>query len=203
MARTVNPKTAALIAAFVSFLILGVLDLLCAAQPPAEKTDDFWSEYGIIIEGNIFSRYRGRDAVEPRTSSNPTAEQPPPQPESYFVLKGLAKEDDAFVAFFEDTRAGDMIRVRAEEPIARGKITGLTLDSAVYERDANTVSVQVGQTLEGRLASLTLTFENLLEWSQKESAALNTPGDEGMQTPSNEADILKKLMERRRQQIGD
>ncbi len=203
MIKAVNPKTAALTAGLITFLILGALDLSPAAQTSGDKTDNFWSQYGIIIEGNIFSRHRGR-AAEPRTASNQPAGQPsPPQPESYFVLKGLAKEDDTFVAFFEDARAGEVIRVRAEDSIARGKIAKLTLDSAVYERDANTVAVQVGQTLQGRLGSPALTFENLLEWSRKESTAPDTQADEDINIPSSEADILKKLMERRRQQIGD
>jgi hypothetical protein len=204
MSKTVNSKGGALVRDVVVFLLLGAFGLSGEAETPEQRTENFSSQYGVIVERNIFSRYRGRRTAV-RQQDNGAARQPsPPAPESYFVLKGLAREDDSFVALFEDTRSGDIIRIKPEDAIAGGKVTKLTLDSAVYQQDSNTVSVKVGETLEGKLGATAPTVENLMEWSRTEPSSPNEPPAEGAETPSvDEAEILRKLMERRRQQLGD
>ncbi|HUT29285.1 MAG TPA: hypothetical protein VMX13_05790 [Sedimentisphaerales bacterium] len=204
MTKTVNTEAAAMIRRFAVICILVTIGISHAAETSADKADEFRSQYGIIVERNIFSRNRGNRTVEPGASATQARRpQPTPQPESYFVLKGIAKADDSFVAFFEDSRGGEVIRVKAQNPIARGTIVKLTLDSAAYQNDANTVDVKVGQTLEGKPGGTALTFENLLEWSEIGSAAASTRDANGTEKLSDDAEVLRKLMERRRQELGD
>jgi len=204
MNKAFDRASAGLITAVAVICILAAIGISYAVDTSTEQGDGFWSQYSIIVERNIFSRNRGSRAVEPGGSATQARRQPsPPQVESYFVLKGIAKADDSFVAFFEDVRAGEVIRVKHRDPIARGRIVALTLDSAVYRNDANTVDVRVGQTLEGELAGAALTFENLLEWSEIDSAAAEARDANGTEKLSDDAELLRKLMERRKQELGD
>ena len=203
MTKTVNPKGTAIIVGFATFCISVAIGISHAAETSTDEIDAFWSQYRVIVERNIFSRNRGQRAIEPAVAGTQAGRQPPaPQPESYLVLKGIAGANDSFVAFFEDTRGGEVIRVKARDPIARGRIVKLTLDSAAYQNDANTVDVKVGQTLEGKLGGTVLTFENLLEWSEMGSTAASTQDANGTEKLSDDAEVLKKLMERRRQELG-
>jgi hypothetical protein len=204
MKRTVETESRVTIAGLVVICILAAIGISYAAETPADEAGEFWSQYKIIVERNIFSRNRGARTADRSVSSEEARRPPPtPQPESYFVLKGIAKVNESFVAFFEDSRGGEVIRVRAQDTIARGSIVKLTLDSAAYQNDANTVDVKVGQTLEGELAGTAPTFENLLEWSATASAAESTEDANGTEKPSDDAEVLRKLMERRRQELGD
>jgi hypothetical protein len=181
-----------------------VVAIAYAAETSTDKEDEFRSQYSVIVERNIFSRNRGTKTTDPGASATQARIQPPtPQLESYFVLKGIAKADDSFVAFLEDVRGGEVIRVKAQDAIARGRIVKLTLDSAAYQNDANAVDVKVGQTLEGKPGGAALTFENLLEWSEMGSTAAGTQDANGTQKLSDDAELLRKLMERRRQELGD
>ena len=204
MTKTVSTESMAIITGFAAVCIFFAIGISYSDETSADKADEFWSQYRILVERNIFSRERGNRTIEPGVSVTQARRQPPtPQPESYFVLKGVARANDSFVAFFEDTRGGEVIRVKAQDPIARGRIVKLTLDSAAYQNDANTVDVKVGQTLEGELGGTALTFENLLEWSEIGSTAASTQDANGTEKLSDDAEVLRKLMERRRQELGD
>jgi len=204
MNRAVKTENTVFIAGFAALCILAAIGISYAAEASTDDADEFWSRYRIVVERNIFSRHRGNRTIEPGVSAAQARIQPPtPQLESYFVLKGVAKADESFVAFFEDVREGELIRVKAQDPIARGRVVMLTLDSAVYRNDANTVDVKVGQTLEGELAGAALTFENLLEWSEVDSAAAGGRDANVTEELSDDAELLRKLMEKRRQELGD
>jgi hypothetical protein len=194
----------------IKYLVLLIL-LLCtfyssgATETSKQKTDEFWSQYKIIVERNIFSRNRGRNTpVRGTPDDQGRIQQKAPQLESYFVLKGIAKENDKFAAFLEDTRDGHVIQVIANESIARGKITKLTLDSIIYQRDSEETPVKVGETLQGRPGGVALTLDNLLNWSEMESTALESQPADSTETPvGDDAEILKRLMERRRRELGE
>ena len=214
MDKTAKHAIRTLLKTTIMLVIPGAICLSDAAQTSTPPPQDSFSKYRIITERNIFSRQRGRRTITQRTGREPTIRQyTPPSPESYLVLKGLAKVDNVYVAFFEDTRGGPLIRVTAGAGLARGRITKLNLDSVVYQRGRNEAAIAIGRTLEGKLAPATLSLDNLVELARtipvapstqpadgNEPAAAETPGSE---TPAaDEADILRKLMERRKQELG-
>jgi hypothetical protein len=117
----------------------------------------------------------------------------------------LAKVDNVYVAFFEDTRGGPLIRVTAGGSLARGRITKLNLDSVVYQRGEDSASIMVGQTLEGKLGPVPLTLDSYVTLPTTVSTVSDTQTAEDANTPSasgDESDILKRLMERRKQELG-
>ncbi len=126
---------------------------------------------------------------------------PAPNPESYVVLKGIVQEDGAFIAFLEDTQSGQILRVHKGDKAVRGVITDMGLDSIEYKFADHTTIVTMGFNLEGGRDGTTLT--GMYELSQTYSST----AEEGTTEPSSpptedEAEILRQLMERRQQQIG-
>ena len=176
-----------------------------AAWPAAGRSrdrtrpQDEWAPYQVILERNIFSRQRG-----PRRQRGDEREQRPvivPNPESYFRLRGIAQEGSVFVAFVEDTQTGDVLRLRKGDRVARGAIQSLTLDTIEYESDGRTMTVRMGQDLEGGQGAV--TTGELLEWSQTVAPSTGQTSTGEPEAPSEEeAEILRQLMERRRQQGG-
>ena len=56
-----------------------------------------------------------------------------PNPESYFLLKGVVQENNQFIAFVEDKQTGSVLRLRQGDRVARGTVKSLTLDGLEYE----------------------------------------------------------------------
>jgi len=165
------------------------------AEPP-----DPWARYQIILDRNIFSRQRGpirrpEDDEEPR-------EIVMPNPESYLLLRGVVQEDGTFMAFVEDTRSAEILRLHKGDSVARGVIAALNLDVLEYEWEGRKIAVRMGYDLEGGHGAV--TANELMEWSQTSA----TTGSEAAATEEpaaptgDEAEILKRLMEQRKQQLG-
>jgi len=207
MNKKANHKPRVLSKCVIIVIMLGAISLSDAGRTSGAGANDFSSRYRIIIERNIFSRQRGRRAVDVRTGrSQPTRQVAPRSPESYLVLTGLAKVNNVYVAFFEDTRGGPLIRVTAGGSLARGRVTKLNLDSVVYQRGEDSASIMVGQTLEGKLGAVALAVDSYVTLPVKASTVAGTQTAADANTPAtsgDEADILKRLIERRRQELGE
>jgi len=159
---------------------------------------DSWGTYRIVVERNMFSRQRGPRIT--RTRRQVPVAPPAPDPESYVVLKGIVQEDGTFIAFLEDTQSGQIRRVRQGDSVVRGKITSLTLDSIEYEFENRTTTVTMGLNLQGGISGT--TFTGMYELTQT-SPATSTGTTESSTEPSeDEAEMLRQLMERRQQQVG-
>jgi len=187
------------------FALLVVVSVLAIAMWPAGglgeelAQQDSWEAFKVIVERNMFSRQRGRrvEQVQGEQMRTPAVMNP----ESYYVLKGIAQEDGEFVAFLEDTQRGQILRVRKGDKIARGVVTALTLDTIEYQFGERTATVAMGYDLEGGQGVVTLT--QMYELSQTYSTTpQQQPSAQPATTSEDEAEILKQLMERRQQQVG-
>ncbi len=207
MNKKANHKPRALLKCVIIVIMLGAISLSDAGRTSGAGANEFSSHYRIIVERNIFSRQRGRRAVDNRTSGEQSTRQVAPRSqESYLVLTGLAKVNNVYVAFFEDTRGGPLIRVTAGGSLARGRVTKLNLDSVVYQRGEDSASIMVGQTLEGKLGAVALAVDSYVTLPATVSTVSDTQtaGDAHIPSASgDEADILKRLIERRRQELGE
>jgi len=198
MKKDYNRLTTCTLLAVVLGLIVAIWPATGLGQDSTEQQDP-WAAYKVIVERNMFSRQRGARAERPDSSGTRT---PPPtlNPESYYVLKGIVQENGAFIGFIEDTRGGGILRVRKGDSVARGAIKALSLDSIEYQLEDRTITVTMGHDLQGGQGAVTIS--QLYEWSQTSS----TTPQEGTTQPSSpsgdDADILRKLMERRQQQLG-
>lgn len=167
------------------------------AQEPNEPEDP-WGKYELILERNMFSRQRGPRQRENREERREVAM---PNPESYFRLRGVVQEDGRFIAFVEDTRSNSVLKLRPGDSVARGTIKALTLDTVEYQLADQVTTVRLGHDLEGGQGAVTMN--ELMQWSQTAATSAPTPGASSSEVPTGEAaDILKQLMERRRQELG-
>ena len=164
---------------------------------PAAAVQNTWSRYQIILQRNIFSRQRG-PIRQRRARARSVITR---NPESYLVLKGLVQEDGTFIAFIENTQNNTVLRLREGEKVARGTVKNFTLDSIEYDLESKTISVTLGSDLEGGQGALSMN--RLMELSAT-SAPVSDPNAPSEEAPPSEeeAEILKKLMEQRRQQLG-
>jgi hypothetical protein len=168
----------------------------------AAGPQDTWAKYQIILQRNIFSRQRGPIRRRERDIQPVTRRVVTPNPESYFLLRGISQEDDTFIAFVEDTRSGEVLRLHEGDSVARGKVKALTLDSIEYQLgEDSTITIAMGQDLEGGRGAVTMG--TLLELSAAPSPTGEQADTTQEQPPSeDEAEILRKLMEQRRQELG-
>jgi hypothetical protein len=85
--------------------------------------------------------------------------------------------------------------------VARGTIKSLTLDSIEYELEGRAITVAFGQDLEGGRGAIGL--DDVAQWS---TGVYSSPS--GQTSTSSEpltgddAELLRRLMERRQQQLG-
>jgi hypothetical protein len=194
--------TACVLLAAAPMLIVAMEVAAGLGQDSTEQKDP-WDAYKVIVERNMFSRQRGARPERSNQDDGQMRTAPVLSPESYYLLKGIVQEDDAFIGFLEDTRGGQIIRVREGDSIARGVIKALSLDSIEYQLDDRTITVTMGHDLQGGQGAVTMT--QLYEWSQASSTTPQkavTPASGQAGPPGDEAEILKQLMERRQQQLG-
>jgi len=160
--------------------------------------DERWAKYEIITQRNMFSRTRER--------YRPPDDRPPrprvmPNPESYLLLRGIAQEYGQFIAFVEDKQSGSVLRLHEGDHVARGTIKSLNLDSLEYQLGDKATPVSIGLDLEGGHGAITAGDLANFTPTAAPAAPGSSPGQPAA-PPANEAEILKRLMEQRKQQLG-
>ncbi len=123
-----------------------------------------------------------------------------PDPESYYRLRGIAQENGTFIAFIEDARSNETLKVRQGEAVARGTVESLDLDSISFRLEDRTISVAIGQDLLGGQGAVTMS--ELMEWTPTPSASTSDPEAAPAAPTGDEAEILRQLLERRKRELG-
>jgi len=161
-----------------------------------------WARYELILQRNIFSRQR--TPYRPRDKNSEAQVVVVRNPETHFFLKGVVQEDNVFIAFIEDTDSGMVLRLRQGDRVARGVIKTLNLDALEYQLEDKTVSISLGCDLEGTRRAVTMSaVDSLNAWQTAAPAGQPVQTQQSTPAPSaDEAEILKRLMEQRRQQLG-
>jgi hypothetical protein len=122
------------------------------AAPATQESDR--DRYAVLTNQNIFLKDR-RSGRRDRTSTSTTSGPVDPlhdiraTPEASLVLTGVVFEDGDYRAFIEDTKEGKVLRLSVGDSIARGKITMIDIDTAVYESNGKSTIINVGTTLTG------------------------------------------------------
>jgi hypothetical protein len=207
---------------------VGLLTVLVPADGFGKQTSEppQWDAYKIIVNQNMFSRNR-RPPIDPNAKSRYVV--PDPNLESYYVLRGIAREDGTFIAFFQDNRQGGTLRLREGGQVAHGTIKSITLDSLEYQFGQRTRLIQIGYDLDGgkgaassdsssRFSSISRSQGSQARDSRsRQDRFSSSRRDRGTSVQSSgasaassseisgedEAEILRRLMERRQQQLGE
>jgi hypothetical protein len=172
-------------------------------EPPSrmesnKAEQNSWAKYQIILQRNIFSRQRGPVRQRQSAQVRPVITR---NRESYLILKGIVQQDNTFIVFIEDTQNNSILKLHEGDSIARGVAKNFTLDSIEYQLQDKTVSVTVGRDLEGGQGTIPMSTLLQLSAASRPARDPNAPARETTLT-GNEAEILKKLMEQRKQQLG-
>lgn len=168
-----------------------------AADPNAAGQQSSWASFGIILQRNIFSRQRmpARRRTEESVAKPAAVTR---NPEAYFVLRGVVQENDDLTAFIENSQTGTVLKLRRGDPVARGTIRTLTLDGLEYQiEDKTPTVVRMGSDLEGGIGVLTTT--QMLDLASLPTPAVSSPPAE---SGEDTTDIVNRLMEQRKQQLG-
>jgi hypothetical protein len=192
-----NPRACAMLATVL--WLTGLWPVAALAQESAEKPADTWAVYKVIVDRNMFSRQRG--AAERRQRDTEQQVVTVPDPESYYRLRGIAQENGTFIAFVEDTRRSETLKLRQGDTVARGSIESLDLDSIVFRLEDRTIPVAIGQDLLGGRGAVTMS--ELMQWTPTSSTSTTGQQTAPAAPTGNEADILRQLLERRKQELGN
>jgi len=180
------------------------------ASPPAiaaAERENTWDRFRVLAERNLFVRDR-----RPRLpqSQGPIRHVPAPPAAPRFVLTGIARRREAFVAFFENTATGETVRARTGETLGGGVIHAISMNGVDYVADGEATRIAIGDTLTGEPpppAEITdATHEDTAteDASQEETPPDpdETPAPEAApETPTDLADILERMRQRREQEL--
>ena len=166
--------------------------------------NDFKS-FSLILDRNIFDP----DRRGPREQRR---ERPPEPPrEKSFTLLGTMFYSDKQLAFFDGTDSDWAGAVKLGESVAGHKITKIDFDKVEIDWSGDIIILEVGfaRTKRGEEPWST---KGRNEWSgnsrrssRRSSSGSETSGNSGESTPALDgaaSDILKQMMERRRQSQG-
>jgi len=160
--------------------------------------DPQWAKFEIITQRNMFSRLR--EPVRPEGERPVERQRAVPNPESYLLLKGIVQEDNQCIAFVEDKQSGHVVRLRAGDSVARGTVKSLDLDGLEYQFQDRVVRVALGFDLEGGQGAI--TAGDLASYvPMASSTSAEAPATPALPA-ADEAEILKRLMEQRKQQMA-
>ncbi len=127
----------------------GLLAVLSAGSLAKEKEaarEPVWDDYKVILKRNMFSRNR----QAPREDVGPVIQPPDPNAESFYILRGITKENGDYWVFLQDNKQGGMLQKRIGDEVARGKIkTVLGLDAIEFQMGETTRTIGMGFDLEG------------------------------------------------------
>lgn len=140
----------ALFATLAAGLTLAATSAPTSRPAPAETPAASWDKYQIITTRNIFLRDRS-----PRyRSSGYSRPVRPVSDEDSIVLTGIVQQGLECVAFFENTRTNETMRLLVGQSLGGGTLAWICLESIGYRSAGGTRTITVGQALSGEIASL-------------------------------------------------
>ena len=171
-------------------------------QPSKPVTIDYRDRYGILSDRNMFlrdrrrSRYAGESTTRPAYVARPVDET--------LILTGIVLEEGEYRAYFEDTQAASVLRLRVGESVGRGVISQIQMDAIEYLNGEQHIWIDIGHTLTGAIP--TVTFASPAgDASTPGSASTTQPAATGtaLINPNDPNLTLEERMKlRRQQQVG-
>lgn len=171
-----------------------------AAQSPASRSGSF-EDYKLIYERNIFSRQRYTPASR---SGAPGETRMEKVVLSLYVLRGVAVETGSRLAFVEDAISGQSKRLAVGETLLSGTIAEIRPDRVVFREKDQTRDVLVGQEFD-RVESMVERPVDAAGETSDPNKPQETPAAKSAApaAPQDEAAMLKQMMERRKQEMGN
>ncbi len=176
----------------------------CAETP---GTKGSWNDYKVVSQRNIFSRNRlSTEAVQAaKAKQTPTVTQ---SEQSYLVLRGVVRENDIYTAFIENSGTGEVKKVHVGDSIGGGTISAATLDYISFDLKGANTRVEIGMTLEGKISqgSAAQYYSGGGSYSEQgtfDSQQSVQPAVQSTVSDDKAKDILQRLKERRKKELGE
>lgn len=182
----------------IVFLMLTGGIPFAADDPSSEKNT--YDRYKVIYERNVFSK----DRLPPQQSDPGSRQVRTTTVLSIYVLRGVAADAGRphQFALVEEQISGESKMVGIGTKILGGQIKDIQLNYVLFEEDGKTRKIRVGEEF-GKTSSTVMT--NAEEPADANEPAVNASPEEDKANespPTDENDLLKKLMERRKQELG-
>ncbi len=189
-------------------ITIAVSDRLTFAQAdesPENSTIIPFDTFELIVERNMFDPNRKkkqeeREAVKERPASQIDV----------MTLVGTLLTDEASYAFFNGTLLNDQSVLKAGDHIADGTISAIDSTHILLEKSSQPVSLKVGMSLmrenqgEWTIADSSSQLRTMMAQSNSqtnEKANQASGSSESKENESSTNDVLRKLMERRKQEL--
>jgi hypothetical protein len=207
--RVKKGSRAALAGCFLAFLMLFPAVAWCDDESSDDKGS--WEDYKVVSERNIFSRNRRVRTNTPvqEVTKTPTVTQ---SEQSYYVLRGVAREKNVFTSFIEDSRSSSINKVKVGEAVGGGTILSASLDDISFDLEGVATQVAIGQTLEGKTPTTSSQYSyGSGYYSQPSSYSTTATSQQTVSTTTTQTtvsddeakDILQRLKERRKKELGE
>ncbi|MCK5565369.1 MAG: hypothetical protein KAJ07_08990 [Planctomycetes bacterium] len=179
--------------------LIAVLTMLtvCVSFAANDKamTKNTYDKYKVIYKQNIFSK----DRLPPSQKQSQGTKQKTTTVLSIYVLRGIAAEAGRShkFAFVEEQISSQTQTAGIGTEILGGQIKDIQIDHVMFEKDGKTLKVRVGE--EFGTTSSTLMVD-VAEADSTDASPKEEKTDEA--SSADEDDLLKKLMERRKSELG-
>lgn len=176
-------------------VVLSSISLVSAQQPQSS----YEQEFEILTQKNIFSRQR---LIHPAID-NEVAEPNIVQPKAYssYILIGVSSVNGNWYAFFENLITGDCQIIGVRDEFEGGVVENIDAGGVDYCRGEETIKLVLGSDMKGLTEidyDLQMPSGVDPEQAGRQQQEIVSPPTTG---GSSVSDVLKKLMQRRNQEL--
>ena len=134
----------------------------------------FANTYGVVVDHNIFLKDR---TVRPdHGGNNQASTQPARGVEESLVLRGVALEDGQYRAYVEDIDNLKMLRLAPGDPVGKGKVAQIDIDSLLYQHNGSEDWIDVGADFTGKQV-ITITDDSTAASTSSGAPATTGPAE--------------------------
>lgn len=179
----------------ISTLPEAPISFATAPAPPMPHDYSIFNSRSLFMKGRISSAGPNAD---PGTQPSNNAGNQFKTPEEAFVFNGVTQTDEGALAFIENLATNKVLLVRVGQPIATGKITGISIHTLQYTAGGKSMRIEIGQNLAGIFAEAATRPS-----SSPTTQPVAAPGVFGAPAPiaGGTDEVLERMRKRREQEL--
>ena len=165
------------------------------------ETEGIREKYNIVSRRNIFSRTRKADIrLRPKDNSE-KSETVIKIRNIMYVLRGISLDNDNKWLFLEDDLDGGSYRLTIGQEFEGMTVKEIRFSSAVFTVGDKEVIIGLGGNLAGREVEVEVDQIETTDETDT-TGAVKTEKSDSSSGSGDESDLLKQMMERRKQELG-